>query len=232
MAYRTGSVQTFSSGAQNTTTFVINSPVGVQNGDIVIIGVFSTTNGGLTTISCPGFTLGDSIHQSTAINQGPHCNLGWLWKVASSEPGTYTVTASPAPFTDLESFSAAWTGRNTSATITANSQTLAAGTSAPVSYNLTQVTAAAGDDLIAMVIANQDSTCTFTPAASFTTGVAIQTATPFGNAYFCYRDGVSGGATGAVNVLEQTGVGTDRIGFLVSLAQASGGGTASIAWVT
>lgn len=226
MAKRVGSETSFTSGAQNTTTFAVNSPVGVLAGDIVIIGVSSTTNGGLTTISSPGFTLGDSIHQLTSISQGPHCNLGWLWKVATgSEPSTYTVTGSPAPFTDLECWCAAWTGRNGTTPISANSQTLAAGSGSPVSFSLTQVTAAAGDDLIVFTIASQNAACVWTPPAGFTTGLSIQTATPFGNAYFAYKDGVTAGATGALNVVE-TGIGTDRIGFVIALAQGGGVGAA------
>jgi hypothetical protein len=229
MAYRVSSAQSFTSGNQATTTFVVNSPVGVAAGDIVIIGVASTTNGGLATISCPGFTLGDSIHQATGINQGPHCNMGWLWKVATgSEPSTYTVTGSLAPFTDLECWCAAWTGRNGTTPISANSQTLAAGTNSPVNFALTGVTAAAGDDIIVFTIANQSATCAWTPPTGFTAGLSLQTATPFGNAFFGYKDGVTAGATGALGVIE-TGIGTDSIGFTIALKQSSGGPAAALA---
>ncbi len=165
MAYRAGSVTSFTTGAQNTTTFTINSPVGVQSGDIVIIGGASDANGGQTW-SSTGFTSGDQLSQTTSISQGPHATMGWLWKVAGgSEPSTYTVTLTAGLFTDCEAWCAAWTGLNTNTPISANSQTKAAGTGSPVTFALTGVTAAAGDDLICFPIAQQNATCAWTAPA-------------------------------------------------------------------
>jgi hypothetical protein len=225
MAYRSGSVTSFTTGAQNTTTFSINSPVGVQQNDIIIIGGASDANGGQTW-SSTGFTSGDQLSQTTSISQGPHATMGWLWKVAgASEPGSYTVTLSAGLFTDCEAFCAAWTGRNTTSPITANSQTKTAGGGTPHTFALTGVTSAAGDDVICFVIAQQNATCAWTAPTNpsgMATLIALQSATPFGNAYAAYVNAVSAGATGTVNPVE-TGVGTDNIGFVFSLAQGSTG---------
>jgi hypothetical protein len=237
MALRSGSITTFVNGAQNTTSFAINSPVGVAAGDIVIIIVSSTSNGNETWTST-GFTVGDTLNQTTSINQGPHATMAWLWKIATgSEPSTYTVVSSLAVFTDCEAICGAWTGRNTSAPITANSQTKTAGSATPHTYALTGVTSAALDDLICYVIAPQNASAAWTgptvPSGFNATGIPLQTLTPFGNAFMSWADAFAGGATGTVNPTF-TGVGTDNLGFVISLAASSGGGsnTASIAWVT
>lgn len=223
MSLRSGSITTFSSGAQNTTTFPINSPVGVAAGDLVVIFGCSTSNGN-ETWSSPGFTVGDTLNQTTSLSQGPHATMSWLWKIAgASEPATYTVTTSLALFTDCEAFCGAWTGRNTASPITASLQTKTAGTGSPHTYALTGITAAANDDLVTFVIAAQNATMTWvdpTVPSGWGAGTSILTATPFGNAYLGHLDNfVAGGATGTVNPKE-TGVGTDNLGFVIAFAAA------------
>src|ERR1700743_2427264 len=229
MALRPGSITTFVNGAQNTTSFPINSPVGVQSGDLVVICVSSTSNGN-ETWSSTGFTVGDTLNQTTSINQGPHATMAWLYKVAGgSEPSTYTVTSSLAVFTDCEAMCGAWTGRNTVTPITANSQTKTAGGARPHTYALTGITSVAGDDLICYVIAAQNSTASWSgptvPSGFNSTGIPLQTLTPFGNAFMSWCDNFAGGATGTVNPVF-TGTGTDNLGFVIALAQGSGGGAA------
>lgn len=228
MAFRSASATPLALASQGSTSNTVPSPTGVAQHDVVVNFIASSTNGGLTTISGPaGFTLQDSIHQSTSISQGPHCNLGYLIlpDASASEPSNYVITGSPAPFTDLGAISIAFSGRNNTTPVAFFAQTLAAGTGSPVNFNLNAFTCLGGEDVLLMCIAGEGASCVWTPPSGFTAIASIQTPTPFGNYYVCYKNNVAAGSLAGLLGVVETGLGTDRIGFAVALAPAPAGGT-------
>lgn len=220
-AYRASSATVFTTGSQTTTSLVINSPVGVALNDIVVCGIVQYNGTG--AFSGTGFTQGGT-HSANAISQGPKFNQQWFWKVATgSEPSTYTFTVG-ATFDASEAFCGAWTGRNTTTPVTGNQATAAAGSSSPVSMALTGVTGALStDDAIVFALAAESTGVTWSGPSGYTAGPSMVTATPFGNAYFSFQNAFAASGTQTVT---ETGIGSDNIGFVISLAASSGGAAA------
>jgi len=216
MAYRTGSFTTYSTTSQTTSTASINSPVGVQSGDIVCIFGFAHDNSASYEISSSGFTAGNNSLWSGA-GQGPASTMSWIYKVAgASEPGSYTVTVG-ANFDIRMLICAAWTGRKGTTPVNVNSATAQAGSGTPVTYGLTGGTVSANDDGIWVASAGTGN-AVFTPPSGFTTGKSLNDNGTSGmTLYFAYQNAMSAGATGTLTGIE-TGTGTDINGFFISLA--------------
>lgn len=224
MPLRSGSLTNLVVASQSTTGFSVPVSGLVQAGDLIVFGGSSTSNGNESWSNTSGLTVGDTLNQTTSINQGPHATMSWMYKVATGSETTLAIATSLALFTDLECWVGCWTGRNTTTPITASAQTKTAGGATPHTYALTGVAAAAGDDLICFALAPQNAAAAWVgptvPTGFNATGLALQTATPFGNAFMSWCDNFGGGATGTVNP-KFTGVGTDNLGFVIALAQGS-----------
>jgi hypothetical protein len=225
MAYRTGSATSYSSTNQSTSTASVNSPVGVQQNDIIIILGFACavlTSAYNISDSGDGFSAGNAVFGAGPA-QGPNANLSWIYKVAgASEPASYTVNVG-ANNNNRVLICAAWTGRNTSSPIGINATTgPTAGTGSPVSFALTGGTASAGDDLIWVPLNNPVSGgAAWTNPSGFSSGLHVtSTTSPFPEGYFAYENNVSAGATGTLTGTE-TGVASDIFGVVISLAAAA-----------
>lgn len=218
-AYRPSSGE--SNYGSGTSTMTVNAPAGVQAGDLVVIMGYAFGESSSYVISSSGFTAGYSDEISGPA-LGPNCTLSIIWKVATgSEPSTYTVSIGDAP--EIFLIDGAWENRNTSSPFVIHVFTAASGSASPVTFNLTGGTADAGDDVIWAAITNGPSSApSWTPPSSYTTGVAAYESSSYPGAYFAYRNDVSSGATGTLSGTE-TGVGTDQIGFVISLAAAASG---------
>src|SRR5947209_8222374 len=88
------------------TTIVMTVPTGVVDNDVMVMAI--TVRGGTgTTITTPGgWTLIDSVTSGTALIQSLY------WRVASSEPASYTVTITSNKASGVI---VAWSGASTSA---------------------------------------------------------------------------------------------------------------------
>ncbi len=201
-----------------------NAPTGVALNDIVL--QFIWTNGTTTAITwASGFTLIVEANGTGPNRDLGHSQLHVAWKLATgSEPSTYVNSIVGS--INWQGFAACWSGRNTTSPVTASAATNASGTVSPVTYALTGVTAAAGDDLLwyPSEFGGIAGTAVWTPPTGFAGRITYQpggTTSPGQN--LSTKDGASAGATGTLTGTE-TGQDGDVLGLVIALAQASGGG--------
>jgi len=207
--------------------------IGIQSGDIVLL--FCNFDTFPNTISCTGFSV---LVTNQQIGSGTNSTVVVLSKTAGgSEPSTYTINGTAS---DLYSAQCrVYSGR--SGTVTAQQTTNLAGTGAPpVTTSITGLTAAAGDDVVLFVGGSTATlTCTYSWTQPSGYGNSLITSasatTSFApNCYSADNTNVSAGATGTL-ATTQTNTGPNNIGyaaFLVSLAAAAAGNTATLAWIT
>lgn len=218
MAYRASSATTAIVDSP-TSSVSVNSPVGVQVGDIVVIAILS--NGSTTrTYTWPsGFTEQARLGAPGAIAHDD--TIAIATKVATgSEPASYSITQSTAAAALL--VCGAWAGRETTAPVTFATTTVAAGGATSVTITLNGGTAAAGDDLIWFGGLSQSNTAwTMTPPSGYATDGNVSHANNSNQILVASKDGVSAGATGSIAGSATGTVGADSFGIVISLAQAA-----------
>jgi hypothetical protein len=197
--------------------------------DIVV--QFIWTNGSSNPITwASGFTLILEVTGTAPNRDAGQSQLHAAWKLATgSEPGTYvnSIVGSDS----WQGFAACWSGRNTTSPVTASASTNASGTVSPVTYGLTGVTAAAGDDLIwfPSEFGGVSGTAVWTPPTGFTSRITYQPSAPSSPGQnLSTKDSASSGATGTLTGTE-TGQDGDIVGLVIALAQGGAGNV--IAWV-
>jgi hypothetical protein len=208
----------FRSVSSLTTGTTVNSPPGVQEDDIVIMVVLADDNHTVTD-AADGFTVGGRIAA------GGSYAAQWLRKVAgASEPATYTYSQD---FNCAKTaYTMAFSGRNTSAPITASqSTTLSSPASSPISVGLAGVAAAAGDDIIHFgMIRPTTGGDTWGSAPPTNFDERAEDPRAFRSAFINTRDNVSAGATGTITGTATIVSGTDTgafAGWVIALAQAA-----------
>ena len=202
----------------------IASPSGVALNDVVVLIVLYATT---PTIALPsGFTdVTGSPHQFNVVSRNDSSyKMSISTRIASaSEPASYSITWTGSyPWLGV---SCAFSGRNTSATVTADAITSAAGTVSPVTFALTGITAASGDDLLWIAGLSKNGTA---PTWTAPTGLASQiqgdyASSPYPHFNLSTENNIASGATGTLSGTE-TGLAADNQGIVLSLA-ASGGAT-------
>lgn len=224
MAYRTSSAVLTSTASFTANPLTVTAPSGVQNGDLVVL-LINDNDSGLATWSCTGFTF---VQGGFYVgSQQSSVSHSFLWKIAASEPGTYSVNiGTTPPSAPVDVIAACWTGRNTGSPITASTFTGTAGGASPHTVLLAGVTAAAGDDIIFVagnLKSNASSWALPPQLGGFTLGLFGVGPSPFWNQYFAYVDNYAGGATGNISSVE-TGAAIDNAGMVIALAAAAAPG--------
>jgi hypothetical protein len=220
MAYRTGSAVASAFSNQTTSPVTVTAPTGVQNGDLIVI-YCATSSSTLQTLSATGFTFVQG-GAGSGPQQGPNTAGCFIWKVASSEPSTYSVNISNVPFNNIIFTALALTGRNTVSPIDSAVWTLTAGSGSPATVQLKGGLASGNSDILYCANANQGGTWA---APSGYTSMLTTNSTNI-QSYIAYQNNVAAGPIGTLSAVE-TGVGTDFEGMVISI----GSGPASLAWV-
>lgn len=199
--YFIASTMTAEDGAYSSLT--VPMPVGVENGDflVMIVGSYSSTS----AATCTGWTQEDAFNTATRATTV-------LRRTASSEPATYTVTTSGRTTVHILAF------RGSATTFAQKSN--ATPTSGSSSWTATGVTTTANNALILDInCAYNRGVVTFTTPTDFdpvTYGEADQSAT----AIFIKRQ-VTAGATGNVtSTASNTSLGAPSIALLYTINPA------------
>lgn len=176
MAIAFGSIATTTSNTSSTTV-VVPVPTGTANGDLLIM---AASNSAPTTFTTPaGWTLLDSNANIATAGFG---SVAYWYRVASSEPASYTITlgAAAAPITATM---VRYTGVSTTAPIVSHGMAVSTATSAtsPAPPTLTGV--AAGVMVVNLYLWDSNSatnaaTLSTMPASPWTT--RVNTGTPSG----------------------------------------------------
>lgn len=194
------------------------SGISIQNGDLVLICVncsqfaSSTTPAGFTQVLAE--TLNGSLN-----------NFALYWKIASSEPSSYSIDTSSHNMAGAAQCRV-YSGR--SGVITASQATADAFAAFPMTANATGLTAAAGDDVVAFYAFNSGGidNVGWTLPSGYANGVITQDTvnTQVSPIWAADNVGVAGGATGTITAtLTNSGADTNghHAAFVISLAQAS-----------
>jgi hypothetical protein len=208
----------------SSSTVVINvSGIGIQNGDVVLLyGIFG--GGGTQTITWPSGFGAVSGCGNQNVNAG---TMACSWKIASSEPTSYTITAG------VNDFHAAhcrvYSGRNSTQFSATSLTTPVTGSSFPISFSETGLTAVAGDDL-ALVLCLDNigaaDTLTYTPPSGFgNSGQAYGNVTFAPAILFCDKQNVTAGSTGTLggSCSDTNGGGADYGAYLIAIAASASG---------
>jgi len=218
MAIR-NSTQSVSSG----TTISVNTPTYVA-GDIIVLAFYTGGNGSaLTTVSTPsGFT---QYSLPSAVSCG---TLACFWKVAASEPGSYSTTFGASNVNAAVAVSLS--GRNSTQTLTAQTAYAASLGAGAISVPVGGLTAAAGDDLIGFYAMGTNSP---TPTPSLTTAPSLPStftiyqqanSGTYNDLSFCALSGVSAGSIANFNATMTNGAAgaAAYIASVVNFAQVAG----------
>jgi hypothetical protein len=214
-----------SSTSGNASSLEVTAPAGIQEGDI-LIAIWSQGGAGNATITWPsGFTLLASSNSATATNT----NRIAVKVATGSEPSSYTIATSVGDL--CVAGVAAWRGRDTAAVLSAQTTLAETAQEAPITVNLTGVTASAGDDIawIAMRVPSAGGNLTsplWTPPTSYTERIDVN-ATLYISMSLATRDNVSAGATGTLAGTIGASDDAGYAGFVVALPASGGGGGSS-----
>jgi hypothetical protein len=206
-----------------TTVVVTVSGIGIVNGDIVLL--FANVYGTAPSLTFPtGFTVIPSLTQEI----GGNCALQVAWKVASSEPTTYTLTSTANFYGSAQC--RVYSGRNSSQ-FTATQTTASTSLVLPNTATATGLTAANGDDVVvvyAVPLGGSADTMAFTTPTNFANPLITQnTSTAFVGCLFgADHVGVTAGATGGIvtSVSDLLNTSSTFGAAVLSLAQTGGGG--------
>ena len=196
MAYRAGSGTSNSGGTSTTQT--VNKPIGVAEGDIVVIAIITR---GVTTETYTWPTDFTEAARGSITGSVAHdCTYAVATKVATaSEPASYTVTQSGARTAGLTC--GAWTGRDVSAsrlTFATTSGRVSGASSGNI--NVTGGTATESDDIVWIATLSQaGSAITVTPPGSYSVVSSVSFNTNGDQIYMAYRDAVTAGVTGTIS---------------------------------
>jgi hypothetical protein len=145
------------------TTMSLSVPTGVVDGDVMLMAVMSATDTSTITISGGGWT---SLRNQTDATNGQ--KLWTWWRLCSSEPGSYTVNASPAE--DMAGCILGYEGNHASAPINEDNGSTTGNTQAHSSASiLTDV-----DGCMIVAFYGADSTATRLPATPDGSPVATE----------------------------------------------------------
>ena len=213
MAYRASSATTaISSGSP----FVINAPVGLAAGDLIVIAIEAATSTTGTYTWPTGFTqLGAG---SNIGGFGHGANFAIATKLAtSSEPSTYSI-AYTNTLNQAIGIAAAWTGRSgvKFTTVTPGGSNFGASN---ITLNLAGGVAAAGDDVAWFGMAAANGAYSYTAPALYTSQASyIASGTGlFDSVNLSIRDNVPAGATGTISGTLTGTTGADAFGIVISL---------------
>jgi len=202
------------------TSLVLTKPAGTVDGDVVVLYAINDAAADAITFPAGFAALASSPLQNTFDSQ----RCAAAWKVAASEPASWTVTCPSDVIGGAVSFS----GRSGVLTASSGLSTGATGAASPAACNATGLTAAAGDDLFWICGSDNDSgvDVTFTAPSGFTIDQDLWPGSAdFRNLGSAYRDNFAGGATGTVTGTATFASGSAaRATFLLAFAAAGGGG--------
>lgn len=163
---------------------VINVPAGVVNGDLLIMTVSDYSSGAVAQTTTPsGWTF---IRYAAASNNS--LSQTTFWRIASSEPASYSVATGGSPLSTFGAI-AAYTGVQSGTPIrTSGAVTAVTGTTSPTPATLAGMLT--GDLGIIVYTASWSVTQMTPPASGWTTRVQLSEGNS--NAEFAYVDKLNG----------------------------------------
>lgn len=210
----------FRSAATNSGTAAsptVNAPSGVTDGDIVLICLSQDDNTGGGSVTCSGFTALYDVETAT-----PDGRLTVLWKVASSEGSSYTVTR-PNTTGDWHIASLAYSGRAASIDQSSTANETSSGSS-PVTVTATTITPTADNADVVWVGGTAipaTGTTTWTAPSTYNNRADVADDDKFSGLLVCDITQTSATATGSVSGTMTYAFGTARgIGVIFSLLLA------------
>ncbi len=210
----------FRSAVQTTgTAGPINLPAGYQLDDI-LVAVWSSDFGGISMAN----TNWVQIDSTRSLTTDGHTISVWYRVVDGTETGKLTWTIGGG--SDLSCDCMAFSGRSTSAPITAFLYTAESSGSSPITITLNAITAAAGDDVLALFMLDTTDGGGTWSGGSYTSGYAeaFDISNAWSSLFGAYRENVSGGTTGNVQgVATSSGGSAGYAGWLIALASSGGG---------
>lgn len=208
--------------AASETTLVVPVPSGVQDGDVMFLAVFLTASSG--SITTPGGWTPIYANSVPASSTSSHASL--FWRVAASEPGSYSVTVSSGRGS---ASIVALTGVDTTTPLDATD--VAVDSAAGLTVTAPSVTAAAATMLLSWFggrVLGNGYLATWTPDGAETEQVDVGSAVAAtsNSSHELATQDVSSGATGTrAAVAGGTGVTTiNWIAYSVVVKPAAGGG--------
>lgn len=225
MAFRSATSSNGSTGF-NEPDVVVTKPAGVVDGDVLIV-FFAIESAGSSVTTLSGWTA----HPSNPLTVSADGQRGFCFhKIASSEPASWTWTWSNAGSSGANYHCLAFSGRNTSAPITAtNSGSSNTASASPRTISANGVTAAASDDLVWLGFLDNTAAATvsYSPPSGFTEATDASDGS-FTSSATAYKENISSGATGTISGTGTYSTGNAGYGaFLLAIAAAGGGGTSN-----
>ena len=223
---------TVASASSSSTQTVTVTPIGIQLNDIVLLSVCSFA--GNTPTFPSGFAQVPGT--SPAVNDGSAALYAFYKVATATEVAASTLSATGASFGGAINC-VVLSGRNTSSPFTTQSQTNHAAAAFPVTFSITGLTAAAGDDVVVFV--GQDltagttaATLSYTPSGGFTNGT-LGNDTVDTNAEWLASSvstNVSAGATGTIagSIAVTSGAGPGQTGYLAQVISIASGALPAI----
>ena len=168
--------------------YTVNLPTGTVDGDLIIIAWYEGTG------VSPSFPAG--FVKFWEFDNGGQYN-GLAWKIANSEPSSYTMTAASSAYACM--IVASWSGRAAQQVMAEVESGIDSGDGSPIDATITGVTAAEGDDIAVFVFFNSISNnanpyATTSVPSGYT--VREEAWDDYAAANLLTRDNVSAGATG------------------------------------